>query len=349
MSVKEVYPELQRWTLAGHEAGVATLIRVKGSAPRPPGARFAANTNGDVAGSVSSGCVEGDLYGHIQQVVAAGEPRVVTYGITDEMALEVGLACGGEIEVLIAPYTPGDPVRPELERAIDERRAAVLVTGVSEDVRARQLLLFPDGVRLGTLGDDDLDRQAAGAVAPLFDVAGTQVIELEDRVATVFAEAFLPPPRLAIVGATPVAVALCHLASFLGIAVTVIDPREVFAKDERFPEADRVIRAWPEEALAEFGLDRYASVVVLAHDLKLDAPALAAALNAGCRYVGQIGGRRTQRLRREALQDLGFGGDDLDRIHGPVGLDIGALSPEEIALSIIAELLAVLRGKGGGR
>lgn len=349
MSVKEVYPELSRWTADGQKAGVATLIRVKRSAPRPPGARFAASTSGDVAGSVSSGCVEGDLYEHIRQVVAAGAPRVVTYGITDEMALEVGLACGGEIEVLIAPYTAGDPVWPELERAIDERRAAVLVTGVSEDVRARQLLLFPDGARRGTLGDDDLDERAASAVAPLFDVAGSPVIELDERATTVFAEAFLPPPRLAIIGATPVAAALCHLASFLGIAVTVIDPREVFAKHERFPEADRVIRAWPEEALAEFGLDRYASVVVLAHDLKLDAPALSAALKAGCRYVGQIGGRRTQRLRREALQEMGFGDDDLNRIHGPVGFDIGALSPEEIALSIIAELLAVLRGKGGDR
>ncbi len=345
MSVREVYPKLHSWTAAGHKAGVATLIRVRQSAPRPPGARFAANMRGDVAGSVSSGCVEGDLYEHIQQVVAAGEARVVSYGITDEMALEVGLACGGEIEVLIAPYAPGDPVWPQLERAIDERRAAVLVTGVSEAVRARQLLLFPDGARLGTLGDDDLDQRAAEAVAPLFDVAGTPVIELEDAAATVFAEAFLPPPRLAIVGATPVAAALCHLASYLGIAVTVIDPREVFAKDERFPEADRVIRTWPEEALAEFGLDRYASVVVLAHDLKLDVPALAAALRAGCRYVGQIGGRRTQRLRREALSELGFSDDELARIHGPVGLDIGASTPEEIALSIMAELLAALRGK----
>ncbi len=345
MSFKEVHPELQRWTADGQEAGVATLIRVRRSAPRPPGARFAANTRGDVAGSVSSGCVEGDLHEHIQQVVAAGVPRVVTYGITDEMALEVGLACGGEIEVLIAPYAPGDPVWPELERVIDERRAAVLVVGVSEAVRARQLLVFPDGARLGTLGDDDLDTRATEAIAPLFDVAGTSVIELEDWAATVFAEAFLPPPRLAIVGATPVAAALCHLASYLGIAVTVIDPREVFAKDERFPEADRVIRAWPEQGLAEFGLDRYASVVVLAHDLKLDAPALAAALRAGCRYVGQIGGRRTQRLRRDALIEVGFFDAELARIHGPVGLDIGASSPEEIALSIMAELLAVLRGK----
>lgn len=345
MSFKEVHPQLQRWTADAQKAGVATLIRVRQSAPRPPGARFAANTRGDVAGSVSSGCVEGDLYEHIQQVVAAGEPRVVTYGITDEMALEVGLACGGEIDVLIAPYAPGDPVWPDLERVIQERRAAVLVAGVSEAVRARQLLVFPDGARVGTLGDDELDARATRAIGPLFDVDGTLVIELEDPSATVFAEAFLPPPRLAIVGATPVAAALCHLASYLGIAVTVIDPREVFTKPERFPEADRVIRAWPEEGLAEFGLDRYASVVVLAHDLKLDAPALAAALRAGCRYVGQIGGRRTQRLRREALVEQGFSDDELARIHGPVGLDIGASSPEEIALSIIAELLAVLRGK----
>ncbi len=199
---------------------------------------------------------------------------------------------------------------------------------------------------MGTLGSAETDVRASGAIASLFDVGGTAVIELEDPEVTVFAEAFLPPPRLAIVGATPVAAALCHLASYMGIAVTVIDPRTVFAKQERFPEADRVIRAWPEEGLADFGLDRWASVVVLAHDLKLDAPALAAALRAGCRYVGQIGGRRTQRLRREALSELGFSDEELARIHGPVGLDLGAVSPEEIALSIVAELLAVQRGKG---
>ncbi len=347
MSFKEVQDSLAKWRANGLKAGVATLVRVRQSAPRPPGARFAANESGEVVGSVSSGCVEADLYEHISQVVVSGAPRLVNYGITDEMAMGVGLACGGEIEVLVAPYDAGCEVWPELQRVTDAKGAAVLVTGLSGGITAQQLLLMPDGSRVGTLGDEKLDERAREAVSSLFDVADTPVIELEDPAATVFAESFLPPARLAIVGGTPVAAALCHLAAYLDVAVTVIDPREIFATEERFPDADRVIRAWPEEGLAEFGLDRYASVVVLAHDKKLDIPALAAALRAGCRYVGQVGGRRTQGLRREALAELGFAEEELDRIHGPVGLDIGAVSPEEIALSILAELLAAQRGKLG--
>ncbi len=296
-------------------------------------------------GSVSSGCVEGDLYEHIQQVIESGEPRLLEYGITDEMAIEVGLACGGDIEVLVAPFDPKSEVWDALERVTSEAGAAVLLTGLSDEIRTRQLLFFPDGSRVGSLGTEDLDQRAEEMARPLLDAGGTQIIELDDPSASIFCEAFLPPPRLAIVGATPVAAALCHLASFLEMAVTVIDPREVFAKEERFPDADRVLCLWPEEALKEIELDRYWSVVVLAHDRKLDVPALAAALKAGCLYVGQIGGGRTQRLRKEALAELGIPEEQIEKIHGPVGLDIGALSPEEIALSIIAELLAVRRGK----
>ncbi len=261
------------------------------------------------------------------------------------MAAEVGLACGGEIEVLVAPYEAESPVWPALETVLAEDAAAVLFTGLSDDIRGRQLLLRPDGTRVGTLGDDALDERAEAAAAGYFETGGTGTVELGGPEAQAFAEAFLPAPRLAIVGASPIAQALCHLADYVGMSVTIVDPRTAFAKPERFPEAVEVITEWPEEGLERFGLDRWASVVVLGHDRKLDVPALAAALRAGCRYVGQIGGRRTQRLRREALQELGISDEELERIHGPVGLDIGADTPEEIALSIMAELLAVRRGK----
>jgi xanthine dehydrogenase accessory factor len=349
VTFKEVNAPLKRWSDAGARAGVATLIAVRRSAPRAPGARFAASDGGEVAGSVSSGCVEADLYEHIQGVLEAGEPRLVEYRISDEMAGEVGLSCGGEIDVLVAPYAPGE-VWAGLEEAVAAKEAVVLVTGLSEGIRGRQLLLRFDGTRTGTLGDASLDDAAAEATRSLFDTGGAPVIELDDPEARIFAEAYLPPDRLAIVGATPVGAALCHLASYLGIAVTVIDPRAPFAPDERFPEAERVLRVWPEEGLEMIGLDRYWNVVVLAHDDKLDGPALAAALRVGCLYVGQIGGRRTQRMRREALVAQGFSEDEVGRIHGPVGLDIGAESPEEIALSILAELVAVRRrGAGGAR
>lgn len=345
MSMTEVLEPLRRWTSEGEDAGLATLVSYRRSAPRQPGARFAASGAGDVAGSVSSGCVEGDLHEHIQQILGGGEPRLLDYGITDEMAMEVGLSCGGEIEVLVQAFDPADPVWDALEESLERREAAVLVQGLSEGIRGRCLLLRMDGSRTGSLGSDELDRAAAGAAAGLLDGGGGRVLELEGADASVFAEAHLPPDRLAVVGASPVAQELCRLAVRLGYAVTVVDPRRTFADPAKFPDADRVVHAWPGEGLEEAGLDPYLNVVVLSHDGKLDVPALETALRAGCRYVGQIGGSRTQRMRREALLEEGVPEERVAGIKGPVGLEIGAVSPEEIALSILAELVAVRRGE----
>ena len=344
MGMEEVLPALRSWTEEGARAGVATLVSYRRSAPRPPGARFAASDRGDVEGSVSSGCVEGDLHEHVQRVLEGADPRVVHYGITDEMAMEVGLSCGGEIDVLVEPFEPDDEVWTALERALEAKEAAVLVQGLSEEVRGRAMLVDLDGDRTGSLGSGAVDRAAAEAAAPLLDGGGARELELEEAGATVFAEAYLPPDRLVIVGASPVAEELCHLASRLDYAVTLVDPREAFADPEKFPAADRVIHAWPDEGLEETGLDPYTNVVVLSHDAKLDEPALAAALEAGCRYVGQIGGGRTQRQRREAMLERGLDEARVEGVSGPVGLDIGAVTPQEIALSILAELVAVRRG-----
>jgi len=343
MTFPEIRAVLEAWDARGERAGVATLIEVRRTAPRRPGARFAASEGGEVAGSVSAGCVESDLHEHIQQVIRGGEARVVGYGITDEMAAGVGLSCGGEIQVLVAEHRPEDPVWAALGRILDEDGATLLITGLDEKHRGRVLLSPDDGSRVGSLGEAALDDEVLEAAASLREPGATRVLELRDGAVRVFVEAFLPPPRLVIVGATRTAAALCHLASYLGMAVTVIDPRETLARPEAFPDAARVIHAWPDEGLDAAGIDRYASVVALAHDEKFDVPALAAAVRAGCLYVGQIGGRRTQRLRREALADLGVDADGIERIRGPVGLAIGAVTPEEIAVSILAEILAVRR------
>lgn len=344
MSVEEVREPLDRWSAEGVPAGTATLVRVKRSAPRPPGARFAVAENGELAGSVSAGCVEGDLHEHLRRVLGGEPSRIVHYGITDEMAAEVGLSCGGEIDVLVHRHDPGDPAWNRLLEVLDGDGAAVLLTGLSEEIRGRRLLVEPDGETVGSLGSEGLDARAARDVTGLLDHGGTDVLSFGDGGAEAFAEGFLPPERLAIVGASPVSEALCHLAAHLGYRVTIVDPREAFADPARFPDADRVVTAWPEEGLEAAGLDRWLNVVVLAHDAKLDVPALAAALGAGCLYVGQIGGGRTQRSRRETLADRGFEPEDLDRVRGPVGLDIGAESPGEIALAILAEIVAVRRG-----
>lgn len=343
MGIDEVRRPLREWQRDGHRAGVATLIDVRRSAPRRPGARFAVSEEGQLAGSVSSGCVEGDLHEHIQAVLSGEDSRLLHYGITDEMAAEVGLPCGGEIDVLVAEHDATDPVWERLDRVVDGSGAALLLLGLSDAIRGRTLLVEPDGRRTGSLGGADVDDAAVAAGRSLLERGGTAVLELPGSDLSVFAEAYLPPDRLFIVGASPVAEALSALAARLGFAVSVIDPREAFASEHRFPDAARVVRQWPDEALEELGLDPYAYVVVLAHDRKLDVPALAAALEAGCRYVGQIGGGRTQRIRREALAEEGISEEAIARIRGPVGLDIGAETPEEIAVAILAEMIAERR------
>jgi len=374
MSLEEVLDPLHRWTEAGTEAGLATLVRVRRSAPRPPGARFAVSGGGDLAGSVSSGCVEGDLHEHLLGVLETGEPRIVHYGITDEMAMEVGLACGGEIDVLVEPWDEEDPVWRRVHEVLDADGAAVFVSGLPPALGDRRLLLLPDGERVGSLGSAGLDEAAARAAEPLFRREGTEILELEasdegavpgdgppaggvrpggggepdDREApAVFAEALLPSPRIAIVGASPVAAALCRLAAGVGYRVILVDPRPAFATEDKFPDAERILHAWPEEGLREAGVDPWTHVVVLAHDRKIDVPALATALRIGCQYVGQIGGSRTQRIRREALAEEGLDAEQIGRIHGPVGLDIGAETPEEIALSVLSEVVAHRRGRLG--
>ena len=353
MSLREVLGPLESWNSLNKPAGVATLVRAQRSAPRRPGARFAVTDAGDIAGSVSAGCIEGDLFEHLQEILAGGDSRRLTYGITDEMAADVGLACGGEIEVFAERYEGDDPVWPALRRAVDEGHPALLLTGISGPVAGRRLFAPDRGEPVGTLGSEEIDRALVAEAGHLRGAPGTtllavppELLDAEPGVhAEVFAEIILPPPRLAIVGATPVAAALCHLAAFTGFEVTIIDPRPAFLSAEKFPDAGRLLEAWPDDGLAEMGLDRYTSVVVLAHDRKLDLPALEAALRAGCRYVGQIGGRRTQRLRREALTESGFEEAVVSRVRGPVGLDIGSETPEEIALAILAEILAVRQGR----
>jgi xanthine dehydrogenase accessory factor len=350
MSWREVGSALRAWTAGGDAAAVATLVGVRRSAPRAPGARFAVSSTGDLAGSVSSGCVEGDLHEHLMRMIGGAPPEVLTYGITDEMAAGVGLSCGGEIDVLVEAHPGEDPVWALLEEAIERGTPAVLMTGLSKGMRSRRVLIVaaqdrdaPDvATRHGSLGDDRLD--AAALRAALDEMtrsdAGRLLLLEDDPASEAFAETFAPPPRLVVVGATPIAEALCGFAAAVGFEVTVVDPRAAFARAERFPAAHGVVVEWPDAAFEQIGLDRFASVVVLTHDGKLDDPALAAALDAGCGYIGLLGGRRTQKLRRDALAAAGYDRHRIDQVKGPVGLDIGARSPVQIAVSILAELIA---------
>jgi xanthine dehydrogenase accessory factor len=338
--MRDVLEAVDRWTGRGETVALGTVVGVKRSAPRPPGAKMAIGAGGEVSGQVSGGCVEGAVIQAAQEVLAGGAPRLLHFGIADDEAWEVGLPCGGEIDVWVS----GVPDRRFVELARAGGRGA-LATRLDD---GRTLLVEADGPTAGTLGDPELDAAAAVAAQELAWAERSEVRELHG--VPVFVDATYPAPRLVAFGAVDVAIPLCRIARAVGWRPYVVDPRGFFARRDRFPEAEDVVAAWPQEAFARIGgIDRATSVVVLTHDPKLDDAALEIALRSEATYVGAMGSRRAQESRRERLAELGFGDEDLERLAAPVGLDLGALTPEETALSIMAEVVAVRRGRDGGR
>jgi xanthine dehydrogenase accessory factor len=299
---------------AQRKAAVATGVATRSSAPRPIGSKLVVRDDGSIEGSVSNGCVESDVILAAQEVLAGGEPRLVTYGITDEMAIGVGLPCGGEIDVFVEPHQ-------------DDAAEVVLTVIAGDDVGAK-------------LADPELVQAARRR-------GRSHVFELEGQ--TVFADVSVPPPRLFVYGAVDTAEALCAAAKLLGWRTIVADARPRFATRDRLPSADEILVLWPEEALAQVAPDAATSVVVLTHDDKFDLPLVRGALETEAIYLGWLGSRRNQERRRGLLLEDGVAEEDLERVSGPAGLDLGAASPEETAVSILAEILAVRAGRAGGR
>lgn len=327
---------LQAWDAAGIACAEAILVGTQHSSPRQPGARLAVNAEGAAAGAVSMGCVESDLREHLLGLLRGTEaPRMLHYGAAFEPALEVGLSCGGEIDVWLRRHDPAAAAWRQLCALAPEARAVLLTHLAGE---SGQILLRP--------GDPPPAEELAEALEELWTRGGARRIAAPGG--AWFAESIAPDPRLLIVGASPIAIALCELAARTGFRVSVVDPRRDFARPELFPAAERVVHRWPAEGLAEAGLDARSYVAVLAHDAKLDVPALEAALRARCGYIGLLGSRGTQADRRHALAQAGFPPEEVARIHGPVGLKgLGALEPAEIAVAILAELIAVRRAAAG--
>ena len=304
-----------RWRELGRRVAVATVVATRRSAPRPVGSKLVVSETGQLAGSVSGGCVESDVVLAAQEVLAGGPPRLLTYGITDEMAFGVGLPCGGEIDVFVEELTEAE--RPDVTLTV------VAGEGVGE-----------------RLDDPELVQAARRR-------GRSHVLELGDR--TVLADVSAPPPRLFVYGAVDTAEALCRAAKLLGWRTIVADARASFATPERIPSADELLLLWPDEALALVQPDLGTAVIVLTHDDKFDLPLIRGALASDAFYVGWIGSRRNQERRRGLLREKGVTDDELDRISGPSGLDIGADSPAETALSMLAEIVAVRAGRKGGR
>jgi xanthine dehydrogenase accessory factor len=324
---------------ADERIALGTVVEVKRSAPRPPGAKMAVSASGAVHGAVSGGCVEGAVVELATEVLAGAPPQLVRFGIADEEAWDVGLPCGGEIGIWIEAY--GSEEQTAFAALADADGRGALVTDVAE---ATRMLVAADGVVVGTLGSPERD---AVARAHADDLMWAERSELRDGL---FVDATFPAPRLIVFGAIDLAGALCTLARELGWRSFVVDPRSQFTTRERFPDAEQVVAAWPVQALETLGgIDRATFVVVLTHDPKLDDAVLEIALRSAAGYVGAMGSRRAQERRRERLVGVGLTEDQLARLSAPIGLDLGAVTPEETALSVMAEIVAVRRERGGGR
>ena len=332
-NMKDTMQAIQAWDAAGLRSAEAILVGVQHSSPRQAGARLAVNEKGEMVGAVSMGCVESDLREHLLQLLHGdGPPRMVHYGFSFGTALEVGLSCGGEIDVWIRRHDPACPAWKILGSLKPDSRVLLLTQLHAEST---QILLHP--------GDPSPTQEMEEPLAALWKRGGTNTFTANEHLW--FAETIAPAPLLLIVGASPIAIALCDLASRTGFRVSIVDPRRDFARASLFPSAERVIHAWPEEGLAEAGMDVHSFVAVLAHDAKLDLPALEAALRTPCRYVGLLGSKGTQAKRYEMLAEAGVSPEKIATIHGPIGIkSLGALEPTEIAVSILAELIMVRRG-----
>jgi xanthine dehydrogenase accessory factor len=311
--MREVLSELKTWTENQEEVALATVVETWGSSPRPLGSKMAVTRSGKMAGSVSNGCIEGAVFEEAQKVLKAGRPKLAAFGVADDVAFSVGLACGGHIEVFIQPLAG---VHGQLIKLLDENRPATLRTNL-------------------VTGE---------ATASEGSPPGS---ELARREGDWFIEPFRRPAHLIIVGAIHIAIPLHRLAKLLGYRVTVIDARAKFATKERFPEADELIVAWPDEAASKLTLDNSAYVVILTHDPKFDLPALRSVLGKDVGYIGAIGSRKTNENRFAALRKEGFTEEQLSLVHGPVGLDLGGRGAEETALGIMAEITAVRFGGSG--
>jgi xanthine dehydrogenase accessory factor len=338
--VKEVLPDIERWRARGERFAVATVIATRRSAPRPVGAKFAVSESGEMAGSVSGGCVESDVYDHACQVLEGARPELLSYGIADELAFSVGLPCGGEIDVFVE--TAPDALVERLLRIIETEERAILFTVVEGEPLGADLLVTEAGDRFG-----DGPEELADHVDELLRRGRNTLLELDDG-RKVFAEVYGPAPRLLVIGAVDTAEALCSAAKQLGWRTIVADARGKFATKERIPSADELLVAWPQEAIDQVQPDYQTAVVVLTHDDKFDVPALKGALGTEAFYIGALGSRRNQERRRERLLEAGVEEHQFERVSGPTGLDIGADTPAETALSILGEILATRAGRDGG-
>jgi len=342
--VRELLPEIESWGEEAQPLALATVVKTWGSAPRTLGSKMAVAKDGRFAGSVSGGCVEAAVVEAAGEALRAGVPRLLSFGVADEVAWSVGLSCGGAIEVFVD--VPNAAALAELASLSTSDRPAAVATVMNGPLAGRRLFLHADGPRRGTLTGTLANKTAAAADAALHEGKSTR-LRIDDH--DVFVEVIRPAPTLILVGGVHIATALTSIARASGYRTVVIDPRPAFADASRFPLADKVVASWPEEALERIGLTADTAVAVLTHDPKLDDPALRAALPSPAFYVGALGSQQTQAKRRKRLLEAGVSEAQVDRLFSPIGLDLGGRSPEEIAVAVMAEVVTARNGRARPR
>ena len=345
-----------RWLAEGRRFAVAALIDADGSSPFQPGAFLLLDEHGVIEGSITGGCVEADVVREGLELLQGKDPaRLLRYGVSDDLAQSVGLMCGGNVRVLL--HEPRERDRATLATAFDAiaRGQPVAIGTLLEGERAGARLALVGGRLVGGLdGGELLDRQVSADLHGALTRGDVRIRRygpageaLGDAIA-VQVQSFLPPPRMVIVGASDYSAALAPLASTLGFDVTIVDARPGFIASERFSRAAEVVRGWPQEVLAGYELGPRDALLVLSHDPRFDEPALLEASRTPVGYIGALGSRRTAADRRRRLAALGLDAEQLARIHAPCGLDLGGASPEEVAVSILAEIIASRNARGGG-
>lgn len=335
--MRDILTDLDRWQRDERSIALATVVHTWGSSPRGVGAKMAMTIDGGISGSVSGGCVEGAVYEAGIESLRTNRPRLLHFGVADETAWEVGLACGGSMDIFVKPLDK--VLYPFLHSAWMDEHPSVLITIVRgpQELLGREVLFREDGRITGSTGNE-----WEHAVFKLAKEALSQGISrratLNESI-DVFLEVILPPTTLIIVGGVHIAIALASLAKTLGYRTIVIDPRKAWGNADRFPHVDGLVHAWPQEAFTQIQITRTSAVATLTHDPKLDDPALSVALNSPAFYVGALGGKTTNAKRRERLLNDGISESQLSRLHSPIGLSIGAQTPDEIALAIMSEVV----------
>jgi xanthine dehydrogenase accessory factor len=347
--MKDVLDHVERWLADGKRVGLATVIGTERSAPRDPGAVMAVTEDLEVAGSVSGGCVEAAVIEEAAEVIRTGRPRRVTYGISDEDAIAVGLSCGGIVHIFVERLPGAAEIFAAFARAVRKDLPVALATEVTGPHAGAKMLVAPDRT-LGGFGDPALDGEVTADARAMLDRAQTGARRYgagarERTDVEVFINSFAPAPAMYLFGATTHAAAVARIGKFLGYRVTVCDARAALATRARIPAADAIAVEWPDEFLARSPVDRRTVICILTHDPKFDLPLLKVALTTSAGYIGILGSRRTHEARRTALREAGVPEAALARVRAPIGLDLGARTAEEVAVAIAAEIIALRYGR----